>query len=227
MLIIDSERAKIREHDIRRLAAREELAKWVAENEQNCTYYETDGLPMIEQMRMIGKPLTHQEFEAKLKKLNPSVQFMFVTGSLFCPHKKLVLNGRELDGTIYPIGTISERSIWRIEEEETPDDLYDPNFKVPHVSEFGAAEWCPIEGYEALWEPEGRGIGRWKKTDETLRPGWTKRPKRWGEKRRGWRTILIRGVLMHLWTPWQVETEFSVAQTPEWRRYLGKNSAYN
>jgi hypothetical protein len=121
-----------------------------------------------------------------------------------------------------------ERSIWRIEEEEVPDEMLsgsvDHSFKVPHVSDYGASEWLPIEGFEHLWESDGRGIGRWKQIDPNIKPGWTKRKQRWGEAIRGWRTILVRGVQMRLWTPWQVETEFSVAQSPEWHRYMGKGA---
>lgn len=226
MLIIDSERAKIHDEQIRRQITRQEIADWVAKNEQDCDYYETDELTVTDQIRLIGNALTHQQLEEKLKKLNPALQFIFVRGSLYCPHKKIVLNGKELDGMIYPVGVISERSIHRVEEQEIPDDIFDPNFRVPHPHDYGTSEWVPMEGYEHLWEPADgpheRGVGRWVKTDPNRRPGWTKHKMRWGEKRRGWRTVLVRGVLRKLWTPWQVETEFSVAHTPEWARYMGK-----
>lgn len=224
MLIIDSERAKINDRVIRQQISREQTAKWLAENKHDCEYKETDSLPIDEQLRHIGKPLSYQEFERRLKKINPGLQFIWVKGSLICPHRKIVRNGVEVDGTAFPALVMPERSIWRIQEEETPDDILDPTFRVPEAGAFGPSEWQPIRGYEHLWEPDGRGIGRWKQTDPTIRPGWTKRKIRWGEAIRGWRTILIRGVELRLWTPWQVETEFSVAQNPEWHRYMGKGT---
>ncbi len=143
----------------------------------------------------IGRPMLPETFEAALKKMNSNLVFEVIPENT--SHRRVsVVDARgKTPICCYPNSILPERSIPRLIVKE-----------VPHPTFTGA------------------GVHRsdFSKDPEALKPGWRRILLPWGEKRRGWRTVLVRLIQAGLISVAQAEAAFGADQTPEWHQYTGK-----
>lgn len=94
---------------------REQIKQWVANAEKNCKYVDDSSNDPTFAARRIGKPMHHDVLEAKLKSLNPRINFIW---NQFNSTKKVLLFGK--DRIPYEAGIMPERSIMGRHTEEVP-----------------------------------------------------------------------------------------------------------
>lgn len=243
MLIIDSARAEWQQAYKHYDSERERYAKWLDQHSMLCRYNDDPTTSPLSAARKIGKPMLHTEMEMRLKKLNPQLTFM--GGPINTEHKVICRPWRHGDPPrtldindpfrdlvklfVYPKGSLPERSIWRECDEWVPDPSY-----VPTTGDVNKADWdwVPLKGHESKFiaeptHPNAGKHGHWqRKADNAGRAGWKKLKHAWGEKKRGWRTVLVNLVKLGLLTVSQVENEFLSDDTPEWARHTGKKNVF-
>jgi hypothetical protein len=243
MLIIDSEASEARYAYKYYENEQQRYSKWLNEHAMLCNYNDDPETSPLAAAKKIGKPMLHTEMERRLKRLNPNLTFM--TGPLNTKHKVLCRPWRIGDPArtldladpfrdliklfVYPTGVLPERSIWRECDEWVPDPSYVPT---PGDVDQNDWEWVPLKGHETqfITDPLRPGAGKhghWqRKAEDKGRAGWKKLKHAWGEKQRGWRTVLLQLVKLHLLTVQQVEDEFLSDNTPEWARHTGKQNIF-
>ncbi len=219
------------------------LQKWL--DDQTCfsnAVDDPDTSPLAT-MQKIGRPMSHNQLEAKLKKLAPDL--MFIWGDIHGYAKKMARtlpDGTVQDLMIYNTGILPERSIWRSEIKYLPD----PDYKPGKGDNNKFYEWVPrpqsetadlfrdlgvdyaFDDKPVAWnadghkQPYGGLYGKWALKDPGVRgPGWKRHVEPLGEKRRGWRTVLVRLVGEGVLTVSQVVKEFGNDNTPEWKQHMG------
>ena len=141
----------------------------------------------------MGRPMWPKELEARLTRLNSNLLFEVIAEN---PSKKRLSvvdqRGKHFIA-VYENCLMPERSIPKLREMEVPE----PNLTHIDRKDFSS-------------DPEA------------IRPGWRKIQIPWGEKTRGWRTVLVRLIQDGLITVAQAELEFGSDETPEWRQHTGK-----
>lgn len=167
--------------------------QWAKEQEADCVFIEDNKLDPSNVQRQMGKPLTPNQLEEKLIKLNPNLHFEV---NPFNPKMKALylLNGTEKDYICsYHNELMPEHSIVKVKKELVWD--HKQTEKAIPRPETGTYEW--VDGKMVF--------------DNTKpRPGWKIIKKPYGELKRGWRTVLLKLVLRNLITVQQAETEFGM-----------------
>jgi hypothetical protein len=141
----------------------------------------------------MGRPMWPSEFEQRLKRLNANLFFEVIEGNPSKKRLSVVDQRGKHFVAVYENSLMPERSIPRLRVMEVPE---------PNVTH--------IDRKDLSSDPEA------------LRPGWRKITVPWGEKTRGWRTVLVRLIGNGLITVAQAENEFGSDETPEWRQHTGK-----
>ena len=143
----------------------------------------------------MGIPLWPKELETRLKRLNTSLMFEVIEENPTHKRMSIVDQRGKHSVCVYENSLMPERSIPKVREMEVPD----PNF-------------THIDRKDMPKDPEA------------LRPGWRKVLVPWGEKKRGWRTVLVRLIQAGAISVTQAETEFGADDTPEWSQHTGKGA---
>lgn len=141
----------------------------------------------------MGRPMWPKDFEEKLLKLNPNFYFEVIEGNTSKKRLSYVDARGKNFVAVYENSLMPERSIPRLKEMIVPEP------KLTH-----------IDRKDLSSDPEA------------LKPGWRKIVIPWGEKTRGWRTVLVRLIQAGYISVAQAETEFGSDETPEWRQHTGK-----
>lgn len=141
----------------------------------------------------MGRPMWPAEFETRLKRLNANLFFEVIEGNPTKKRLSVVDQRGKHFVAVYENSLMPERSIPRLRTLEVPE---------PSVTH--------IDRKDLSSDPTA------------LRPGWRKIVVPWGEKTRGWRTVLVRLIGAGLITVTEAENEFGSDETPEWRQHTGK-----
>ena len=210
MLVKDE--ATLMEHARRNIIERkiEDVKGWLAEQTQTSMYIGTDQDPTNAQ-RQIGRQMSSNEFEGKLRRLvGPNILFE-VNGknrNMKAIYRRLP-DGKKEYICSYHNGFMPEHSIMARSEEEVPEDLsrLDPS-SAGHLKrkDLPKAEWNGTK-----WVFDGG-----------VTPGLKRVPIVWREHNRGWRTVLLRLVAAKIITPVQAEATFGSDNRPEWAGHIGK-----
>lgn len=144
----------------------------------------------------VGTPLFPADLETRLLKLNPHLGFEVIEGNP--THKRIFIVDQrgKVPVCVYENSLMPERSVAKVKILEVPD----PRFGVIDRKDMPNLEKDP----------------------DALRPGWRRVAVPWGEKTRGWRTVLVRLIQAGLISVAGAENEFGSDETPEWRQHTGK-----
>jgi hypothetical protein len=202
MLIHTEDTAKKTAPFEKREKYREQLQQWIARETQYAMYLEDETAGYADPEKRLGKPLTTEKLEEKLKKVNPNLVFEF---NQFNSSKKaayLVDRRGKRFICAYENMVMPERSIMRVNVKEVPED-------VTHIDrkDLGPVELVPGRGFV----PKSGSNPYIRKVREPF-----------GEAIRGWRTVLIKLVGEGAATPTQIESVFGPDNTKEWQSHLGK-----
>lgn len=188
----------------------DQIRQWIEQETANAMYLEDPDTSPIIVGKRLGRPLLPAELERKLVKICPTLVFEVNPNN---SRMKALYNvdsrGKEYI-CAYHNEVMSERSIMRVKVEEVPET--DANgLPIKHFDrkDLGAHELVPGKGF--LPKP---GVTN-PYVKKVLIP--------YGEKTRGWRTVLIKLVRAGLVTPTAVEREFGADNTPEWQGSMGKS----
>lgn len=241
MLIIDEARAVARAMWASNELTQQEVSEWVDREERWSKYADDPEENPLDSSKKIGSPMAHTELENRLAKLNPNLRFIW--GPAFSHHKMMALqlpNGELQSILVYPTGIIPERSIHRSNVKWVPSPDYVIDSKDFRIEDY---EWMPLDheetvqadtgeivtiNYKDYYKPDGykdpvyNKFGRWEPKNPENRPGWNRIVEPFGEKLRGWRTVLVRLVKSGILTVGQVESRFLSDNTPQWKHYMGK-----
>ena len=180
---------------------------------KNCVITENDQLNPTSWEQQVGKSLTHQQLEDKLRRVLPlnikAVDVIPLDKPLSPTHRKFV---RELpDGTqenivVYERGLMPEHSVFNIKTEIVRDPT------VKHVDRKDLPKWEIVPGQGVVF-------------DETVvKPGWKKVVRQWSEQKRGWRTVLIRLIQHRLLSLYDAERLFGSDERATWAANTGKQN---
>lgn len=145
--------------------------------------------------QQLGRPMLPEEFEKRLKRLNTNLEFEVIEENKTHKRMSIVDQRGKTPVCVYENSLMPERSIPRLREMEVPD----PGFTHVNRKDFD-------------------------KNPNNLKPGWRKVTIPWGEKKRGWRTVLVRLIQAGVITLTQAEAEFGADTTPEWSQHTGKGA---
>jgi len=181
---------------------REKIQEWINRETRYAMYLEDETSGYADPEKRLGKPLSTEKLEAKLKKVNPKLAFEF---NQFNSTKKAVYlvdsRGKRFI-CAYENMVMPERSIMKVREIEVPEN-------VEHIDrkDLGPVELIPGRGFVPK-----NGVNPYIRKVRTP----------WGEHIRGWRTVLIKLVQEGVATPTQIERAFGPDNTKEWQAHLGK-----
>ncbi len=149
------------------------------EQEADCIYIADNDFSPANFEAQMGNMLHSEKFEKMLLKLNPNLVFEY---NPFIPGMKYMYlrlpNGEKQKICPYHAGFMPEHSIIKCKEEMVWD--YDATEKPLERTDLPQHEWVPGKGYVFNGIP----------------PGWKIIKKPYGEAKRGWRTVLIRLLLL-------------------------------
>ena len=188
-------------------AYREQVIAWARLEEANCSLLLDPDTDPTFIPRRLGRTMTHEELERKIKKLVPAMQFVSGPGTQILNTKKMILlgpDGQERWSCIYNIGVIPERSICARMQK----DVLDLSKVVYSRADLPKYEFVPGEGY--VWDPTTPAMG-FKRVDIPHR-----------EIKRGWRTILLRMIVEDVLPLAAIERVFGSDNTPNWQQHTGK-----
>lgn len=225
--IIDTEKAAIL-FSLEKASNERALAKSYLEEQFSHNIFALKGyINTVNNISRLGKPLSWQQLEKLLKKLPGANNFVFVEHTVR-PFRALQYKTPQGLITISAYGRIAnipEFSTIEVIREVVPD------FNVRHLNhlDYTDMEWKgdKLVGLDNINQPG------YQTKDGSIKPGWTYRDHLWGENpedpaSRGWRTVLCRGIQLHVTgkinfgTPTDVERIFGGADSPQWAKYTGK-----
>ena len=184
---------------------RDETLKYIERETQYCHFLnDPQNNPSIWE-RQLGSALTSTQLEARLRKLNPN--FIFENHPLKSDKKCLYWNDSRGKQFIcaYENGFMPEHSVFKVKEDEV---------------------WTGQSHFDKKDLPKGEFVpGRGMVWDSDVTPGFKKVYIPWGEKVRGWRTVLIKIIGQRLCTPTEVEKIFGSSNSAEWHKHLGKGQS--
>lgn len=161
-------------------------------------------------INQLGSVMLSSEFEARIKKLCPSLSFI----DNHYRQDKRAIGYYDSSGwhtlVVYEKGYMPERSILRSQEELVPDMSYEMQNRRLNRLDMPKGEFVPGKGWIY---PEG-----------TILPGWKKVRHPYGEAVRGWRTVLLRLIHLRQTTPDAVERLFGSDNTAQWAAHTGKQN---
>lgn len=227
--IVDSEK-KLLISSLDKAAGERAAAKGYLEEQFSHNIFALKGyINTVNDISRLGRPLSWQKFEALLKKLPGSENFVFIEHTVR-PFRALMYRKPEGLITVSAYGripNIPEFSTMEVIRKPVPD------FNVNHLnhSDFGEMEW---KGDKTIGLDNIRQPG-YQMKDGGLKPGWVYRDQFWGENpddpaSRGWRTVLCMGIKKHMMgmiqfpSPEQIEAVFGGADSPQWAKHTGKQS---
>lgn len=183
-----------------------EVTQMLKEEQRNCIYAEDGDLNPANPEYQLGKSLTDTELETKLRPLLPA-NCIFIDNPRDATKKAIVR--QRPDGTLeticsYERGVMPEHSIMRIQVE----DVKDPGTR--HIDRADLPKYEYVPGSGIVW------------MDDSPKPGYVRVKKLWGEKTRGWRTVLIRLIQSRLLTLSDAERVFGADIRPQWAAGTGK-----
>lgn len=222
--VIDTAKAAQLRREAAMLKAAEETVNWIKEQTALSNVYTDNPNPFVVDPAY-GTWMTAAEFERRLLKLDKNFRYIWGGESHRTQTKLLALE--KPDGTLrklwpYEIPIMPERTIWNDVVRHVPP----PPSYVMNPKDAPPCNWVPLSDDLAhLWKPNGRGVGKWEPKDpNALLPGWTKVSLGWGEKIRGWRTMLLKLYGEKILTREQIEREFFAANTAAWQQGMDKAS---
>lgn len=184
----------------------------------------------VDHINRLGKPMDWRTFERKLRRLPHGDKLVFREQTVR-PFRGVCLmlpDGKEISISGYGRTVLPEYSTLEVERKIVPD------FSITHLShkDFPEMVWNgdDVVGLHNIDQQKG-----WTTKDGSLRPGWKYEYELRGENpddpaSRGWRTVLCRWVAIGLRdkvpfpTPEEIEREFSSSDSPQWAKYMGKQS---
>lgn len=181
---------------------RQKTRDYIAEQTQYSVYLNSakDNPSVWE--RQLGRAFTTPELENRLKKLNPNLCF---ERHPFKPDKKCLYHidqrGKQFI-CAYENGFSPEHSVMRTKTEEVWNGDTHINKK-----DLPKGEFVPGRGF--IW-------------DSPVNPGFKHVEIPYGERIRGWRTVLIKLLASGLCTINSVENIFGCDDTAEWKQHTGK-----
>lgn len=168
----------------------EKKLQWAKENEAHNIYLEDENISPANAASQLGRPLSSHQLENILTKLNPNLIFEYNwwnpgMKAMYIPEK-----GEKKYLLSYHV-FMPEHSVMKQKEETVID--YE-QLKTPlKRSDLPKHEWVPGKGY----------------VFDGLAPGWKKVTRPWGEQTRGWRTVLLKLIILKIITVSQVEKYFA------------------
>ena len=189
------------------------VKSWIDDQLRTSAYIGTDLDPTNAQ-RQIGRQMSSNEFEGKLRRHLPSnIRFEVNHKN---PSMKAVYrihpDGKKEYICSYHNGFMPEHSIMAQSEEEVPVDL-----KKLDPASLGHIDRKDLP--KAEWNGE-----RWVFDGPVENPLMKRVPIVWREHSRGWRTVLLRLVAANIITPVQAEAIFGSDNRPEWAGHTGKQA---
>lgn len=182
----------------------------------------------VDSIARLGRPLSWQEFEDKLRKLPFASNLVF---GEFSVRPFRCVSYRKPDGTIVGISSygrvpaIPEFSTMNVEREAVPDF----NIRRLDARDFSDMEWKGDRtvGLDNINQPG------YQMRNGKLKPGWIYRDKFVGENpmdpySRGWRTVLSRGIALaqlkqiQFASPDAIDRVFGGTDSPQWAKHTGR-----
>jgi hypothetical protein len=165
--------------------------------------------------KQAGKYLTTNEFEMRLRKLNPNLFVEPIEGNPKCKRLSLKVPEGLLWICTCSVGRIPEYSLFDTREEEVIDtSLRHVNRKDLPTMKPGNLEYDSDTG-------DFRGEA-WVSDPEAVRPGILRVKRPWHELVRGWRTVLAHIVQLGINSPEEVERVFGGSDRLSWAARMGK-----
>lgn len=205
---------------------KEQLRQYIAAEEEGTRLLADDSLDPTNYLARVGRPMHERDFEAKLKKICPVLEFRW---SLREPGKKDIyipaVAGRPEGHVLtYDGGLIPERSVYtRVYEDIIDrDQISRVEGSLMHLTpdSLPKHDW----GGGRIDPATGRLTGGpgWIFDDKVPKPGFKRISRMWREYIRGWRTVLLRLMKMGLVPLIDAETFFGADNTPEWAYHTGR-----
>jgi len=206
MLTLDSaaverlaEEKRVREHE-------EQVSNWLKMETVNSQYLLDEETDPTNTPRRMGRMMTAAEFERRMRRLLPQVEFtVIVPGYRFNRMSLRDADGQVRWATLYHADIMPERSPMTRKVEDVPD----LSQKVLHRSDLPHYEFKPGHGY--IWDPRD------------LRPGFKRVEQPWRPWMKGWRSILLQLIADGIVRIPDAEKHFyGPDNSPEWAQNTGR-----
>jgi len=213
--IIDADRKEINREIIRQEIAKEQFTNWANLQAENSEYLDGTIADPTNALARLGRPLTATQLEGKLKKLNPALEFIWEYGAIRVPRRVVCVVEQGIRKELFPFeaGLMPERSVMVPVRKEIPDATHFSRSAgvLAHLNRRDAPKSEFVPGTGLVWD-----------TRDNTPFGFKQVTIPWSEKIRGWRTVVLRLIILGLLQPASVARTFGDDYTPEWAAGLGK-----
>ncbi len=193
---------------------KQELLEYIKQEESHVVFVEDRLIDPTNEVKQLGRAMTSQEFEQRLRKILPS-NCVFIDNP-FNPTKRAIIRLTSINEseTLVPYekGWTPEHSVMQLVEKEIPDPEVLARRKSISRKDMPKSEYIQGEGFRF--------------DDTVTRPGF-KRIKQIGrEIKRGWRTVLIKLCMSNVITVTDAERIFAPDNSPGWHQNLKGQTAH-
>ena len=221
MLTLDTNKVSQHVQAARQEAHTQSLVDWLRDQESNSKFLLDPNNPTNAPQRL-GRQMTSESFERRLKKILPKVTFDNNTlgvriARIELPNGvefRVLLHAKNQPGAILP-----ERSTMMRVQQDIPDESIVRHMGTSTPAPLRRADLPKHEWVADATSPLG---GRFAFDDTVPAPGMKRIDLPWREVARGWRKVLIEFVVGGFLSPAQVEREFGADDTKEWAGQMGK-----
>ncbi len=202
-LVKDSEMVRRHWRQFKREEEAARVKEWIKEQNKDSILMDDDELDPTNIEAKLGSPMTAEELERKLLKINPNWRFI---NHPYNPTLKVMYfssKDHQEDHICYHPFTMAERSVMSVKEEW----ILDPT--QTHIDRLNFPDGLPDENGVF---PDG------------TKPGFIKVRKPGREISRGWRTVLLRLVASGAANLSAIEKEFKSDNTRQWAAHTGRQN---
>src|SRR5690348_7543651 len=187
---------------------KQQLIDYIQREMEHVVFTENDAIDPSNAERQMGRPLTSQEMERRLRPVLPS-NIAFIDHP-YNPDIRAVVRSKNINEyeTICPYhrGVQPEHSIMQVKEIEIPDVDVLARRKSISGRDMPKSEYVPGVGF--VFDPT------------VTRPGYVRVKQLGHEVRRGWRSVLIKLIMQGLLTITDAERLFGTDNNAAWQQHV-------
>lgn len=187
----------------------ERFRTWVNLETQNSVFLLDERTDPTNTLARLGKPMTTEVLEEKLRRINPNLRFFYNRFNstkkwcaLYDPGEKKLVKLFPYEAGLMPERSIMSRRVLDVPDTHLPS--------VPHIERADLPDYEYIPGKGEFFDPS-RPL-----------PGFRRVEVPWREEVRGWRTVVLRLIVLGVIPATAAEKVFGPDDTPEWAGHMGK-----